>query len=122
VNFSKGNYCEEYIGGFNGGPLSVTITAAIDSILPYEGQGAHSTVRVALSDQMAMNTIFGISFQKKCGFNLNLQNDTLSSPVFAETYKIEYGVPPLDDELNVQSLVAGVSLLAAVGPGLSEKE
>jgi len=42
--------------------------------------------------------------------------------VFAETYKIEYGVPPLDDVLNVQSLVAGVSLLAAVGPGLSEKE
>jgi len=90
VNFSKENYREEYIGGINGGPPSVTVTAAIDYILPYEVQGAHSTIRVALSDQMAMNTIFGILFQKKCGFNLNFQNDTVTSPVFAETYKIEY--------------------------------
>jgi len=67
VEFSMDNYCEEYIGGSNGGPPSVTITAPIDYILPYEKQGGHSTIRIALSDQMAMNTIFGILFQKKCG-------------------------------------------------------
>ena len=115
VQFSESQYREEYIGGINGGPPSVIISASIDYLLPYQVQGSSATIRVALSSQVATNTIFGLPFLKKGGFILNLQDNTVHASVFGDTYAITYCVPPQDEAPAIQEITQGVSLMGVTG-------
>lgn len=112
TEFAPENYRDEYIGGVNGGSPSVTITACIEYILEYMVTGTHSTLRIALSKDMATNTIFGLTFQKKAGFAINLTNDTIHASRLGATFKIEYLTPPLEEEPPIQAVETGVSLLS----------
>jgi hypothetical protein len=91
------DYYEEHIGGVDGNGSAVTVSAAIRYALPYTVQGHRAQLVIALTNELADNTIFGVTMHKKCGFIINLENDTVHSQVFGDTFKIEYRVPSRDE-------------------------
>jgi hypothetical protein len=95
----------------DGERASVVVTAAIRYLLAYQVQGSRATLLVALSNQLAANTIFGLTFQKKSKFVINLSNDSIYSEVFGDSYKIEYEVPTCDEVPPIQDMSTGVTFV-----------
>jgi hypothetical protein len=102
VVLAQADYREEQIGGVHGERASVIVTAAIRYLLPYQVQGSRATLVVALSNQLAANTIFGLTFQKRSKFIINLSNDSIHSEVFGDSYIVEYEVPTRDEVPSLQ--------------------
>jgi hypothetical protein len=113
VVFTQGDCREEPSGRVDGEQATVVITAAIRYLLPYQVQGSRATLIVALSNQLAANTIFGLTFQIKSKFIINLSNASIYSEVFGDSYKIEYELPTRDEGPPIQDKSTGVTFVTA---------
>jgi hypothetical protein len=120
TDFAKEDYRTEHIGGVDGGIASVVIVAAVDYFMPYQINGSRARLRIALSNQVATNTIFSLPFLMKSAFVLDFKTSTVHSTVFGETYKLAYVVPPLDESPPMQNPEMGLSLLSLKGESESE--
>lgn len=115
VKFEESLYREEHIGGIDGGPASVTITASCDYILPYQVKGVRASLRLALAPHIATNTIFGITFLRQCKFVIDLEGDAMHSSVFGASYELLYQAPLLDTAPPLQEITQGVSMMGTNG-------
>ena len=114
--FDEDDYYEEPIGGVdaNDGP-AVLITAAIVYLFPFRVNGGRASITIALSSDLATNTIFGLPFLIMTKMMINLGNDSLYSPVFAEKYDITYMAPTRTEKPALQSGSRHVALLSRAG-------
>lgn len=79
--------------GIGGIKDSVAITHMIEYWMPYEDKGGNATITLGLTEDLPINTLFGLPFQIKAKMTANFNKQIVQSEVFHDTFKIEMKEP-----------------------------
>ena len=78
------------IGGLQGG---VVLTHMIKYLIPYSDRGGACVLTLGLTDDLPLDTLFGVNFQTEAKMQIDLAGRKMWSGVFQDTYKLEFKEP-----------------------------
>jgi hypothetical protein len=78
------------IGGLQGG---VVLTHMIKYLIPYSDRGGACVLTLGLTEELPLDTLFGVNFQTEAKMQLDLAGKKIWSGVFQDTYPLEFKEP-----------------------------
>jgi hypothetical protein len=70
--------------------------------MPYEERGATMQIEIGLSNEVQVDTLFGVHFQKATKMTINLGTNKVESPHLGATYNIVWCTPANSDLGEIQ--------------------
>jgi hypothetical protein len=90
VDLKENRYETISIGGLQGG---VVLTHMIKYLIPYTDRGGACVLTLGLTEDLPLDTLFGVNFQTEAKMQIDLAGRTIWSGVFQDTYKLEFKEP-----------------------------
>ena len=90
INLDAKRYKNINIGGLQGG---VALTHMIEYYIPYTDQGGTCLLTLGLTDDLPIDTLFGVNFQTKAKMQIDLAGRKIWSGYFQDTFEIEFKEP-----------------------------
>jgi hypothetical protein len=78
------------IGGLQGG---VMLTHMVKYLIPYTDQGGACILTIGLTEDLPIDTLFGVNFQTEAKMQIDLAGKRIWSGVFQDTYELEFKEP-----------------------------
>jgi hypothetical protein len=78
------------IGGLQGG---VVLTHMIKYLIPYMDRGGACVLTLGLTEDLPLDTLFGVNFQTEAKMQIDLAGGKIWSGLFQDTYPLEFKEP-----------------------------
>jgi hypothetical protein len=82
------------IGGLKDG---IWLTHVAILWMPYDERGATMRIEIGLSNELPVDTLFGVNFQQATKMTINLGTNKAESPYLGDTYDIVWRAPANSD-------------------------
>jgi hypothetical protein len=100
VNLKEKRYENINIGGLQGG---VALTHMIKYYIPYTDRGGTCILTLGLTDDLPLDTLFGVNFQTEAKMQIDLASRKIWSGYFQDSFDIEFKEPKRTDPTHVAS-------------------
>jgi hypothetical protein len=90
VDLKENRYETISIGGLQGG---VVLTHMIKYLIPYTDRGGACILTLGLTDDLPLDTLFGVNFQTEAKMQIDLAGRKIYSGFFQDTYELEFKEP-----------------------------
>jgi hypothetical protein len=90
VDLKENRYETISIGGLQGG---VVLTHMIKYLIPYTDRGGACILTLGLTDDLPLDTLFGVNFQTEAKMQIDLAGRKIYSGLFQDTYELEFKEP-----------------------------
>jgi hypothetical protein len=100
VNLEEKQYENINIGGLQGG---VALTHMIKYFIPYTDQGGGCVITLGLTEDLPIDTLFGVNFQTEAKMQIDLAGRKIWSGYFQDSYELEFKEPKRTNIAHVAS-------------------
>ena len=88
------------IGGLQGG---VALTHMVRYHIPYTDSGQPCSITLGLTEDLPIDTLFGVGFQTEAKMTIDLAGRKVQSGLFQDSYPIEFTKPHRTDPAHILS-------------------
>jgi hypothetical protein len=100
VDLEEKRYEHINIGGLQGG---VALTHMIKYFIPYTDRGGTCILTLGLTEDLPIDTLFGVNFQTEAKMQIDLAGRKIWSGYFQDSYELEFKEPKRTDLAHIAS-------------------